>query len=263
MLLLAAIATEATGPESSASPAQIVSGLASARSTLLVSAVLFLAATAPALAFVMGVASLDLESRARVLTALASASGLLGIAMLTVYAAGLAALAASIDGIAEHRALVYAVFRIISATDDGASVFIGIFVASAALGLARIGACSGWLAILGALAGAVRATGVLDVTTLGALPFAPFIVAGTILCLVWLALTSVALVFLSPRVAEDSDPIAEQVLQYVDTSLGGPPGPRVGEAGVAESQARAVSAQVSPAQLSDVPQATDPYRRRS
>jgi hypothetical protein len=55
------------------------------------------------------------------------------------------------------------------------------------------------------LAAAVRAIGALDAATLGALPFAPFMVGGTILCLLWLALTSIGLL-LAPAVATAAPP---------------------------------------------------------
>ena len=113
------------------------------------------------------------------------------IALLPVYAASFAAIAASIGELCGHQSLVYAVFRVISATDDGSGIFIALLVASVAYPLVRAGPAPRWLAKFGLLAAAVRVVGALDITTLGAMPFAPFTVVGTFICVAWLGLASI------------------------------------------------------------------------
>lgn len=191
--LVPAILTETAGPDSSASPAQVTSEFASARISILVSGA-FLVAMMFGLAFVVGLSALaSRHGREGLVARIALASGLLVIALLTVYAASFAAIAASIGELRGHQSLVYAVFRVISATDDGSGIFIAIFVMAVAYPLVRAGLAPRWLANLGLVAAGVRAIGALDITTLGALPFAPFMVLGTILCVVWLGLTSITL----------------------------------------------------------------------
>jgi len=198
--LVPAIVTETAGPDAGDSPAAIASEFASSRTTVLVSGALFLTAMMFGLAFVIGLTSLpDRGGRDHVLARIASASGLLVIAMLTVYAASFAAIAASIDVLHPHQSLVYAVFRVTSAIDDGAGIFIAIFVVAIAYPLVHAGYCPRWLAHLGLAAAAVRVIGTLDVTTLGALPFAPFMAVGTVLCVIWLGLISVGLLRVRDR----------------------------------------------------------------
>ena len=95
-----------------------------------------------------------------------------------------------------HETLTYAI-RISSTIDDGSGLFFAVFavfVAAVSTSLARVELSPRWLARLGRGAAVVRAVGVLDVTTLGAWPFGPFMVAGTVLCVTWLFLTSLMLV---------------------------------------------------------------------
>lgn len=192
--LVPAMLTETAGPDSSATPAQVTSDFASARSTILISGALFLVAMMFGLVFVVGLTALaSRHGRERLVARIGSASGLLVIALLSVYAASFAAIAASIGELHGHQSLVYAVFRVISATDDCSGIFIAIFVTAVVYSLGRAGLAPHWLANLGLVGAGVRAIGALDITTLGALPFAPFMVIGTILCVVWLGLTSITL----------------------------------------------------------------------
>jgi len=194
-ILVPAIVTETAGPDAGDSPAAVASEFASARTTVLVSGALFLIAMTLGLVFVIGLTSLpDRDGPDRALARIASASGLLVIAILTVYAASFAAIAASIHVLRAHQSLVYAFFCVVSAIDDGAGIFIAIFVISIAYPFVRAGYCPRWLARLGLAAAAVRAIGTLDVTTLGALPFAPFMAVGTVLCVVWIGLIRTSLV---------------------------------------------------------------------
>jgi hypothetical protein len=194
VILVAAIVAESTGPDSSASQSQVTATFVSARDTILLSGALFLIAMVAGLVFVIGLSTLaSRHGREPFRARIASASGLLVIALMTLYGASFAAIGASIHDLHGHQALVYAVFRLISATDDGSGVFIALFVASVAYPLVRGGLAPRWLAILGLIAAAVRAIGALDITTLGALPFGPFMVGGTGFCLVWLGLTSIVL----------------------------------------------------------------------
>ena len=193
VLLVPAIALETVGPDSSTSPKLVASDFAAARDSVLVSGALFLVAMGVGLVFVSGVTSLAHRQPEAPLARVASASGLLGIAVFSTYAASFAAIAASIGELREHQTLTYAVFRVSSAIDDGSGLFIAIFVASIAYPLVRMGLGSPWVARLGVVAALVRAVGVLDITTLGAWPFGPFMVVGTLLCVLWLLLTSLSL----------------------------------------------------------------------
>jgi hypothetical protein len=192
--LAVAILTESAGPDSSASKREVSATFAAARLTILFSGALFLAAMMFGVAFVVGLSGLVSRSGTdRSLARTVSASGLLVIALITVYAASFAAIAASIHELRGHQSLLYVVFRIISATDDGSGIFIALFVVSTSFALVRAGLAPGWLVTVGIATAAVRAIGALDITTLGALPFGPFMVAGTGLCLIWLGLTSTTL----------------------------------------------------------------------
>jgi hypothetical protein len=196
-VLVPAIALETAGPDSSTSPGMVASDFAATRGSVLVSGALFLVAMGVGLVFVSGLTSLAHRRPEAPLARVASASGLLGIAVFSIYAASFAAIAASIGELREHQTLIYAVFRVSSAIDDGSGLFIAIFVASTAFPLARAGLSARWLARLGLVAAAVRVVGVLDITTLGAWPFGPFMVAGTLLCVLWLLLTSISLLHAS------------------------------------------------------------------
>lgn len=165
------------------------------------SGVLFLFAMGFALAFVLAVTSLASQAGEVVLARVASASGLLAIALISVYASGFSALAASIPELRDNEHLVYANFRIMSATDDASGVFIAFLVVSVSYALVNVRIAPLWLARFGLLAAVVRAIGVLDVTTLGGEPFAAFMVAGTLLCLVWLVLVGLVLCLRSPAVS--------------------------------------------------------------
>lgn len=197
LILIPAIATETAGPDSSSSAQRVASQFASARTVLLISSALFLVAMVFALAFVLGLSSLA-APRDGMSARLGSAAGLLGIALLTVYAVSLAAIAATIPELREHQSLVYAVFRVISAIDDGSGLFIAVFIGALLRPLAHAGLSPRWLTNFGMLAASVRAVGVLDITTLGAWPFGPFMVAGTLLCIAWLLLASISLLRAQP-----------------------------------------------------------------
>lgn len=192
--LLPAIATELAGPDSRASVHAVVAGFSANRTDLLASSVLFLLAMCAAFAFVNLVAAIAVQSDASpMLARIASTAGFIGIALLTVYASGLAAIAASIEELRENEHVVYALYRLLAATDDAAGLFVAFFVGASAAILRRAGLTPRWLSRIGVAAAALRAVGALDVTTLGGLPFAPFLVAGTALALAWLVLSCAAL----------------------------------------------------------------------
>lgn len=192
--LVAAIVTEQAGPDSSASAATIASQFASARTSVLVSGVLFVVAMAFALWFVIALPSLAYRpGDVNLPFFVASASGLLTVALMTVYASGFAAIGASSSELGNDQHAVYLVFRVLSATDDASGIFIALFIGASGYSLVCARVMARWLAWFGFAAAAARAVGALDVTTLGGLPFAPFMVVGTGLCVVWLVLTSLVL----------------------------------------------------------------------
>ncbi len=188
-----AIVTEILGPDPTTAATEVAAKFASARTDVLLSAVLLMLAATAFLVFIVGAAEIcRRQAGESLLIALARSSGILGIGVLVVYTAIFASLAASIHQLANQE-VVYAIFRSGYAIDSSADLFFGLFVALIAAPLAHAGGSGRWFTRFAIFTGVLYALGSLSITSPDAGVFGACEVIGTLLLLAWLAVTSVRL----------------------------------------------------------------------
>ena len=144
VLIIPGIATELRGPDATATPTNVAATFASARTDVLVSSALLIGALTAFFVFAMGVTELGRRGdRLGLLSALSRSSAAIGIAVFTVYTAIFASLAASIHQLHNVDA-VYGIFRASAAIDSSQDLFLGLFILTSALPLARAGIAGRW-----------------------------------------------------------------------------------------------------------------------
>jgi hypothetical protein len=194
VLILPAIATELLGPDATKTPAEVTAAFASARTDVLVSSALLIGAITAFFVFAMGVAELARSGdRVGLLTALARASAVIGIALVIAYTAIFASLAASIDRLHDVDA-VYGIFRAAGAIDSSQDLFVGLFMVTSALPLARAGLTGRWFMRFALFGGTIYAVGCFAMTSASEGAFMHFEVIGTLLLIIWAAVLSIRLV---------------------------------------------------------------------
>jgi hypothetical protein len=192
-LIIPAIVTESLGPEPTMSPAEVAAKFSSARTDVLVSSVLLVAAVAAFLVFAVGVAeTIRNAGRAGLLSAVARASGAVGVGILAVYTAIFASLASSIHHV-QNVELVYGIFRAAYAIDSSSDLFLGVFMAASAVPIARTGLAGPWLTRFTVFGGALYALGSLSITSPNGGIFGAFEVIGALIFMLWVAATSIRL----------------------------------------------------------------------
>jgi hypothetical protein len=193
VLIIPGIATELRGPDATSTPSRVAATFASARTDVLVSSALLVGALTAFFVFAMGVAEIGRRGdRIGLLSALARASAAIGIAVFTVYTAIFATLAASIDQL-HNVGVVYGIFRAAAAIDSSQDLFLGLFILTSALPLARVGLAGRWFTRFALLTGGIYAVGCLTMTSAGESTFMHFEVIGTLLLIIWAALLSLRL----------------------------------------------------------------------
>ena len=194
VLILPGIVTELRGPDATATPTEVAAKFASARTDVLVSSALLVGALTAFFVFAMGVTEIARRGDpAGLLSALSRSSATIGIAIFTVYTAIFASLAASIHSL--HNAdVVYGAFRAATAIDSSQDLFLGLFMVTSALPLARAGFTGRWFTRFALLSGCIYAVGCFSMTSAREGIFTHFEVIGTLLLIIWAALLSIRLV---------------------------------------------------------------------
>ncbi len=200
-LVVPAIVTEIRGPDPTTSVPEVAAKFASARTDVLISSVLLIGAATAFFVFIVGTAEISRRSAGEsLLVGLARSFGVVGIGVLIVYTAIFASLAAFIHQVTDKE-IVYAIFRSAYAIDSSGDLFFGLFVATIAVPLARAGLSGRWYTRFAIFTGALYALGSLSITSPDAGIFGACEVIGTLLLLVWLAVTSIRLLRANPSAA--------------------------------------------------------------
>lgn len=193
LLIIPAIVLEVRGPDWTTTPTKIAATFASARTEVLVSSALLIGALTAFFVFATGVAEIARRhDRIGLLSSLSRSSAAIGVAILTVYTAIYASLAASIDQL-QNPQVVYAIFRAATAIDSTQDLFLGLFILTSALPLARAGIVGRWFTGFALLTGSIYAIGCLSITSATEGAFMHFEVIGTVLLIVWAAILSIRL----------------------------------------------------------------------
>ncbi|MDX6596306.1 MAG: hypothetical protein QOE87_193 [Gaiellales bacterium] len=193
VLIIPAIVTESLGPEPTMSPAEVTAKFSSARTDVLISSVLLVAAVAAFFVFAVGVAETIRNARpAGLLPALSRSSGAVGVGILAVYTAIFASLASSIHHV-QNVELVYGIFRAAYAIDSSSDLFLGLFMAASAVPIARSGLAGPWLTRFTLFGGTFYALGSLSITSPNSGIFGAFEILGALLFMLWVAVTSIRL----------------------------------------------------------------------
>lgn len=189
-IVIPAIVTESLGPNIEMSPSEVTASFASARTDVLVGSILLLAAQVALLAFAAGVATIAHDQR--LLSTLVVVSAAVGIAGLLAYATIYASIASSTHQL-RSTDVVYGLFVVATALDNFPGAFGGVMYVAAAQAL-RLSNLSGpWLTRLGVAAGLLIALGILGIFNLQSFWLSLPGLAGTLLSLIWILITSVRL----------------------------------------------------------------------
>ena len=202
VLILPGIVTELRGPDATATPTEVAAKFASARTDVLVSSALLFGGLTAFFVFAMGVAEIARRGdQVGLLSALSRLSAAIGIAIFTVYTAIFASLAASIHGL-HNVDVVYGIFRAATAIDSSQDLFLGLFMVTSAIPLARTGLTGRWFARFALLSGSIYAVGCFAMTSATEGIFMHFEVIGTLLLIIWAGVLSIRLV--ARRATSDS-----------------------------------------------------------
>jgi hypothetical protein len=196
-LIVPSIVTEVMGPNPTASPAEVFAKFHTARTDVLISSVLLVAARSALLVFIVGVTEVVRGPEPDLLRSLARSAGSLGVGLVVIYTAIFAMVAAVISEF-DNAQLVYGLFRAAYSINSASHLFIGLFLTAIAVPLSRAGLGGRWFARFGVFAGLFYAIGSLSFTSKGEGIFSVFEVVGSVFFIVWAAVTSVRLLHSSP-----------------------------------------------------------------
>jgi hypothetical protein len=201
ILALPAIVTEIRGPDATTSVTEVAAKFASSRTDVLISSVLLMGAATALFIFIVGAAEISRRVAGdSLLVSLARSFGTVGIGVLVVYTAIFASLAAFINQVTDKE-LVYALFRSAYAIDSSSDLFFGLFVATIAVPLAHVGLSGRWFTRFAIFTGVLYAIGSLSITAPDTGPFGVCEIVGTLLLLIWIAVTSLRLLRVRARTA--------------------------------------------------------------
>jgi hypothetical protein len=192
-LIIPAIVAEDRGPAPTMSPAEVAARFSSARTDVLVSSVLLVAAIVALFVFALGLAeTIRNANGSGLFPALSRSSGAVAVGILAVYTAIFASAASSINHV-QNAEIVYAVFRAAYAIDSASDLFIGLFMAASAVCLEGAGLAGRWLTRFSVLGGTLYALGSLSITSPNGGVFGAFEVLGALAFMLWVVITSIRL----------------------------------------------------------------------
>ncbi len=191
VVIVPTIVAESLGPNIQMSPSEIAASFASARTDVLVGSILLIASQVALLAFAVGVATIARDQR--LLSTLIVLSAAVGIAGLLAYATIYASVASSIHQL-HSTDLVYGLFAVATSLDSLPGAFGGLMFVAAAQALQLSNLSGRWLTRLGVTAGALTTLSVLVIFDLQSFWLSLPGLAGTLLSLAWILITSIRLV---------------------------------------------------------------------